>query len=259
MLMPESLKARLELALQLAPALGEIASRYFRGGFRVETKPDSTLVTSADKEIEERVEEGIRRRFSSDGILGEEFGDRPGSSGFRWLVDPIDGTHNFVRRIPLFAILMGIEQEGEVAAGVIHSPEMHETYWAAQGQGAFLNQQPIRVSEIAGLSRAHVLYPSFSKLAGDPRFKRALFKLAEQAFRSRGFGDYYGHVLVASGRSEMMMEPNVSPWDVAPIKILVEEAGGIFTDLQGSKTIYGSGAVSANRFLHPCVMAALKD
>lgn len=251
------IEVRLEFAKSLVAELGAIASRCFHGHFDVETKPDSTLVTNADKEIEKLVEERIRSQFPSDGILGEEFGDRPGRSGFRWIIDPIDGTHNFVRRIPLFATLIGIEEEGEVAAGIIHSPEMRETYWASRGLGAYLNGRPIRVSEISKLSEAQLIYPSFSKLANNPRFRQALFELAEMAFRSRGFGDYFGHVLVASGRAEIMMEPDTSPWDMAPIKILLEEAGGVFTDLEGRKTIYGKGAVSANPFLHDQVMRAL--
>ncbi|MDP6355490.1 MAG: inositol monophosphatase family protein [Planctomycetota bacterium] len=247
---------RTDLAKDLANEAAQIAVHYFKGEFSVETKKDQSPVTVADREIENLLARAVEERFPEDGFLGEEYGDRPGSSGYRWIVDPIDGTRNFVRRIPMFATLIGIEKDGEVIAGVANSPLMNEYYVAEKGAGVFLNDESIQVSVIDSLEEAHLVYPSFRKLK-DESYRAALFELAGQCDRSRGFGDYYGHVLVASGRSEIMMEPSVNPWDIAAIKILVEEAGGIFTDLNGERTIYGHGAVSSNPALHSLVIDSL--
>jgi len=248
---------RTELAVELANEAAQIAVHYFKGEFKVDLKKDQSPVTVADQEIERMMANAVESKFPEDGFFGEEYGVRPGTSGFRWIVDPIDGTRNFVRRIPMFATLIGIEQDGEVVGGVANSPLMNEFYLAEKGAGAFLNNETIQVSEVSSIDRAHLIYPSFSKLK-DEAYREALFELAGQCERSRGFGDYFGHVLVASGRSEIMMEPSVNPWDIAAIKILVEEAGGVFTDLNGEQTIYGHGAVSANPALHPIVIEALK-
>ncbi|MDA0838637.1 MAG: histidinol phosphate phosphatase [Planctomycetota bacterium] len=248
---------RTELAVELANEAARIAVHYFKGEFSVDTKKDQSPVTIADREIEQMLANAVDEHFPEDGFFGEESGGRPGKSGFRWIVDPIDGTRNFVRRIPMFATLIGIEQEGEVVGGIANSPLMNEFYLAEKGAGASLNGVTIRVSGVGSMGQAHLIYPSFSKLK-DEAYRQALFELAGQSERSRGFGDYFGHVLVASGRAEIMMEPSVNPWDIAAIKILVEEAGGVFTDLNGVRTIYGHGAVSANSALHPLVIEALK-
>ena len=201
---------RTELAVELANEAAQIAVHYFKGEFKVDLKKDQSPVTVADQEIERMMANAVESKFPEDGFFGEEYGVRPGTSGFRWIVDPIDGTRNFVRRIPMFATLIGIEQDGEVVGGVANSPLMNEFYLAEKGAGAFLNNETIQVSEVSSIDRAHLIYPSFSKLK-DEAYREALFELAGQCERSRGFGDYFGHVLVASGRSEIMMEPSVNP------------------------------------------------
>jgi histidinol-phosphatase len=249
-----TLDRALAAAVDAARAAGAIALRYYRSGVEVTIKPDDTPVTQADREAEETIVSALGRVFPAWGFLGEEFGAR-GAADVRWIIDPIDGTKNFVRRIPVWATLLALEAGGEVVAGVIHNPVTGELYAARRGGGATLNGQPVRVSDVDDLWSATLLH------AGLRLYRKAgvwdgLVRLIDATERQRGFGDYLGYTLVAEGKAEMYVEVDLKPWDLAPCKIVVEEAGGRFTDLAGVPTIYSGSALATNGRLHDAALAA---
>jgi histidinol-phosphatase len=246
----------LEAAVEAARAAGAIALKYFRGGFEVALKADDTPVTQADREAEQAIVEILRRAFPDYGVLGEEFGGS-GSKDVRWIIDPIDGTKNFVRGIALWATLIALEERGEVTVGVIHNPISGDLYTALRGDGAFLNGERIRVSDVGRLDRAALLHAGLRTLRQAGRWAQFV-RLVDATERQRGFGDYVGYGLVAEGKAEIYVEVDLKPWDLAPCKLLVEEAGGRFTDLDGRPTIYTGSAVATNGHLHDAVLALLR-
>jgi histidinol-phosphatase len=246
----------LEAAVEAARAAGEIALKYYRTGFEVTMKPDLTPVTQADREAERVIVEILERAFPSYGVLGEEFGAR-GPRDRRWIVDPIDGTRNFVRRIPFWATLIALEEQGEITTGVIHNPVTGDLYTARRGEGAWLNGARIRVSEIARLADAQLLHAGLSLLR-QSGYWEGFVRLVDATDRQRGFGDYLGYALLAEGKAEIYVEVDLKPWDLAPCKIVVEEAGGGFTDFEGRSTIYTGTAVATNGRLHDPVLALLR-
>lgn len=247
---------RLETAIRAAKAAGEVALRYFRTGVAVEYKGDLTPVTRADRESEERIVEVLRAVFPDYGILGEEFGERTGA-GARWIVDPIDGTKNFIRGIPYFATLIALEEDGEITTGVIYAPAVDDLLYAQRGAGAFDAAGPIRVSEIDELRQGTFVFGGLDVFRSRNLWK-GFEALVEGSDRQRGFGDYFGHTFIARGQAEAMVELDLKPWDVAPLKIIVEEAGGRFTDLDGKPSIYGDAAVTSNGAVHDEVLALLR-
>jgi histidinol-phosphatase len=248
---------RYELAVEGARRAGQLALRYFDGSFTVEWKSDLSPVTVADREAEQLLRRMLLDAFPQDGFLGEEFGDTPGASGFRWIIDPIDGTRNFVRGVPLWATLVGLEHNGETIAGVADVPALGHTYRALRGDGAYRNERRIHVSEIGDLSKAMVFYTSLSWFIKAGR-KDAFLELTARTERQRGFGDFYGHVLVAQGSGEVMIEHGVHAWDVAAIQPIVEEAGGRFSDWNGRRTIHSPDVLISNGKLHEEVLAILR-
>jgi histidinol-phosphatase len=238
----------LAAAVDAARAAGDIALKYFHGGFDVTLKADRTPVTQADRESEQAIIEILGRAFPTYGVLGEESG-RQGSEEVRWIIDPIDGTKNFVRGIPIWATLIALEERGEVTVGVIHAPATGELYTARRGGGAQLNGAPIRVSRVSALDEAFLVHAGLTlvKRAG---YWDGFMRLVEATDRQRGFGDYMGYGLVAAGKADIYAELDLKPWDLAPCKILVEEAGGRFTDFQGRPTIYTGSALATNGLLH---------
>jgi histidinol-phosphatase len=242
-------------AVEAARAAGGIAMTYYTGGFDVTIKPDDTPVTQADREAEEAIVAALERAFPDWGFLGEEFGAK-GPTDVRWIIDPIDGTKNFVRRIPVWATLLALEAHGEVVAGVIHNPVTGELYAARKGGGARLNGRRISVSDVGEMWSATLLH------AGLRLYRKAgvwdgLLRLVDATERQRGFGDYLGYGLVAEGKAEIYVEVDLKPWDLAPCKIIVEEAGGRFTDLTGAPTIYSGSALATNGRLHDTALALL--
>ena len=221
-------------------------------------KADHTPVTQADQEAETAIAERLRDAFPDIGFLGEEFGAQGGQSR-RWIVDPIDGTKNFVRGIPYWATLLALEEDGEVTLGVVHSPATGELYWARRGQGAWLDGLPLRVSAVGRLRDAMVTHSSLNllRLLDGGRLWDGFVHLVDRTDRQRGFGDYFGYTFVLRGQAEIMLEADVKPWDIAPFKILFEEAGGRFTDLAGRPTIYSGNALATNGRLHDEVLALL--
>ena len=236
-------------ALEAARTAGEIALRYYRSSFDVAIKPDQTPVTQADREAEQAIKAVLRRAFPDHGFLGEEFGEE-GPRDPRWIIDPIDGTKNFIRGVPIWAVLIGLEEAGEVTAGVVLNPASATCYWARRGDGAFLDGEPVRVSTIDVMRRATVLHSDLSLLRRTPAHWDGLVRLVDASARTRGFGDYYGYGLVAEGKAEVYVETDLKPWDIAPVKILVEEAGGRLTDFAGRATIYDGNVVASNGWLH---------
>jgi len=245
----------LDLAVEAARAAGEIALKYYRRGFEVTLKPDLTPVTQADREAEQVIVEVLGRAFPDHGFLGEEFGQQ-GPRDVCWIIDPIDGTRNFVRRVPVWATLIGLEEHGEITVGVIHNPVTGELYSARRGGGAFLNGERIRVSDVAELARAWLAHASLSLVRKTGHWEEFV-KLVDATERQRGFGDYAGYALLAQGKVEIDVAVDLKPWDMAPCKILVEEAGGRFTDFEGRPTIYTGTALATNGRLHDAVLALL--
>ena len=254
-LTPADLDRALAAAVDAARAAGTIALGYYHGGFEVTIKPDLTPVTQADREAEQAIVRILRGAFPEFGVLGEEFG-ADGSAERRWIIDPIDGTKNFVRRIPIWATLIGLEVDGEVVAGVIHNPAAGELYTARRGGGAHRNGEPVRVSEASDLSIAYLIHAGLNILREGGHWDGFL-RLVDATDRQRGFGDYLGYGLVADGRAEIYAEAGLKPWDLAPCKIVVEEAGGRFTDFDGRPTIYTGSALATNGRLHDAVLARL--
>ena len=253
------MKPDVEAAIAAARAAGEIALRHFRTDLAVEKKADRSPVTEADRASERKIVSVLSERFPEDGFLGEEFGDSSAGKRRRWIVDPIDGTKSFVRGIPFFATLVALEEDGEVTVGVVHSPATGELLWAAKGEGTFDETGArVRVSSVARLSDSMLSFGGFAVFRKEgywPAFER----LVEGSARQRGFGDYLGSAMVARGWCEAMLELDVKPWDLAPLKILVEEAGGRFTDFEGRATIYGGSAVVTNGRIHDEVLAILSE
>jgi histidinol-phosphatase len=240
--------------LEFAAGLADIADRLSLARFgasdlRVETKPDLSPITEADRAIEKALRERIATERPGDSVLGEEEGST-GAGGRRWILDPIDGTRNYSRGIPVFATLIALQIEGEVELGLVSAPALGRRWWAERGRGAFRDSAPIHVSNAAKLEDAVV---SFELSEGLER----LAPLAARAWHARSFGDFWQHVLVAEGAVDVAVDPVVQVWDCAPLKLIVEEAGGMFTDISGRAVIDGGSGVSSNGFLHAEALSAL--
>jgi histidinol-phosphatase len=242
--------ADLAYALELADAADAVTLPRFRAAdLHVETKPDLTPVTDADRTAERLLRERIERERPGEGVFGEEEGDDGGA--VRWIVDPIDGTRNFSRGIPVWATLIALERDGRVVCGVASAPALERRWWAARGDGAWRDGQHMHVSGISSLDEATI---SFSRSGlGDPK----LLALAGRAWHVQPFSDFWAHLLVAEGAIEISVEHEMNTWDNAALQVIVEEAGGRFSDLRGEARIDGGSAVSTNGLLHDQVLAAL--
>src|SRR5713226_499077 len=251
----------LRFAHVLADAADDITARRFRAvDLRVETKPDLTPVTDADNAAEESLRNVLRRGRARGGMLGEEFG-RTGSGARCWVIDPIDATKNFVRGVPVWATLIGLMDGDEVVVGVASAPALSRRWWAARGGGAWTGRgltkaTRCRVSEVARIEDASLSYSDVSSWADSGR-QDGFLGLARSAWRTRAYGDFWSHVLVAEGAVDISVEPEVSLWDVAALQVIVEEAGGIFTDLAGNATPEGGSAVCTNGRMHDEVLRFL--
>ncbi len=255
----------LTLALELADIADGISMARFRAiDLLVETKPDLTPVTEADHAVEEALRRKLGVARPGQAILGEEGGQDACSSGAaaRWIVDPIDGTKNYVRGVPVWATLIALQRDGRMVAGVVSAPALGRRWWAARGEGAWADGRRIHVSRVAAVEDAFISYDGLERFddsaAAVPLADGRLLHLARRCWRSRGLGDFWSHVLVAEGAVDIAAEPEVSLWDVAPIQVIVEEAGGRFTDLAGEARADGGSAVSTNGLLHDEVLAALR-
>jgi histidinol-phosphatase len=245
----------LAFAHDVADRAGEIGLGFFHGGFEVMTKPDSTPVTEADLAIEAMVRERIAHEFPGDDVLGEEQGGSD-QGGRTWILDPIDATKNFALGIQIWGTLLALRVEGDLKVAVVSAPALGERYAAVRGEGAELNGTPIGVSQVTRVADAHVLYAGMKTFLRPPR-NEAVLELVAEGSRTRGFGDFWGHVLVARGAAEIMMEPELNVWDYAAPQLVTEEAGGRVTTLDGSPTTDGGSVLTTNGILHGDVVRRL--
>lgn len=262
----------LELALELANIADVITvSRFTAADLRVDTKPDLTPVTDADRTVETALRRALGTARPGDAVLGEEYGGTgggacgPGRPARRWVIDPIDGTKSFVRGVPVWATLLALQVDERTTVGVVSAPALGRRWWAATGLGAWLvtrigpsAEQPrrLRVSAVATLADASLSYSSLGGWA-DRGLLPGLLDLADAVWRTRAYGDFWSHVLVAEGAVDLSCEPEVSLWDLAPLDVLVTEAGGAFTDLSGRAGPAGGSALASNGLLHRSALATL--
>jgi histidinol phosphatase-like enzyme (inositol monophosphatase family) len=241
----------LEVALAAAERGGQRTLAYFNTGTAVEWKADGSPVTAADREAEAAIRDVIARAFPTHTILGEETGETQGTDDVRWIVDPLDGTRTFVRGVPLYGTLIGVEVRGEPVVGVIHLPALGETVAAARGEGCTSNGRGCRVSAVDRLERGLLVVT-------DERVARARSgaydRLVARTEMQRTWADCYGYALVATGRAEVALDPIMNVWDCAALLPIVEEAGGRFTDWRGRRTIRGNEGVATNGLLHDEVL-----
>ena len=251
-----SLRDLLDVAIEAARAGGRSTLRYFNAGTAVEWKQDGSPLTQADRDSERAIRETIERAFPSHGILGEEEGETTGSAPYRWIVDPLDGTRTFVRGVPLYGTLVGLEVRGEPSVGVVYLPALDELVAAARGLGCTWNGKPCRVSATERLEDALVAVTDERTAR---RRSAAYLRLAEATALQRTWADCYAYVLVATGRAEVALDPIMNVWDCAALLPIVEEAGGRFTDWRGRRTIHGGEAVATNGMLHDRVLELLAE
>ena len=248
------LRAWLDLGLKLCDAADKIALHWFRRDVPTATKPDRTFVTEADRAIERLIRARILAAYPDHGLVGEEYGVEAGGARVRWYIDPIDGTHNYIRGVPLFGTLLAVEVDGELQVGVLSAPALGERWHAARGLGAWTigrdgASRALRTSSVTVLGDAQLLYGSRRENVESglmPGFDATI----AASWRDRGFGDFWGYALVAEGAAEAMIESGMHAWDVAAPLVLIEEAGGRVTDVTGARTIEAPSFVGSNGHLH---------
>jgi histidinol-phosphatase len=246
----DAIAKRLELALIAGKEAGRLTLQYFQqDNYQVERKSDESPVTIADRSAEQFLRERICATFSTDGILGEEYGIVNGTSGFNWILDPIDGTKSFICGVPFYGTMVGIEHEGRAVAGFVYIPGLDEGVYASLNHGAWhiRGQQPARRCHVSQRSLAQGTFVTSQVDTFAKRGALAAFEeLQAAAYITRTWGDCYGYLLVATGRVEMMVDPILNVWDAAAVQPIIEEAGGSFTDWQGEPTIYAGEAIATN-------------
>jgi len=250
------LRELLAVATDAAYLAGRRTLAYFNTGVEVETKADDSPVTRADREAEQLIRDLISRRYPTHGILGEEGGETRGDPDHKWIIDPIDGTKSFIHGVPMYGVLIGVEVRGEPAVGAVYLPGTDELIAAATGLGVTHNGRPARVSPVHDLKNACLLTSSFQ---GSLERSDAFEALMAGTRLTRGWGDVYGYILVATGRAEIMLDPKMNPWDCAAVAPIIREAGGRFTTWAGQDTIWGPDAVATNAALYDEVIAILKN
>jgi histidinol-phosphatase len=257
--MSEVNSKELSFALDVCSLAGQIALDYFAKGVTASAKADGTEVTEADKEAEKIIRRGISNTFPDDAILGEEEGETAGKvAGRRWIIDPIDGTYNYARGIPIFATLLALEVNGEVVLGVVNAPVAGHTYWAERERGAFRNGHRLAVSDCSDLSKAQFNFGALKRICS-AGYWSGFTHVVQQTYRQRGYGDYLAFSYVFEGKAEASLEVGVQPWDLAPMKILVEEAGGRYSDLSGGNSIYTGSCLISNGRVHDPLLELLKN
>jgi histidinol-phosphatase len=244
----------LALALELADLADEITLRRFGAAdLVVETKPDLTPVTEADKAVERALRERIAAARPEDSVVGEEFGTDDGAGPRRWILDPIDGTKSYVRGIPTWATLIGLSVDDEVTVGVVSMPALSKRWWASRGAGAFADGRPIHVSGVDALADSQMTWSGIEDWDAIGRLD-AIVALGRACWRTRGVGDAWQYMLVAEGSAEIALDPEVKIWDLAAIMLVIEEAGGRFTDLSGARTPAGGSGIATNGLVHDAAL-----
>ena len=246
-----------ETAREAVRVGGAAAMRHFRTGVRVETKADRSPVTAADRQAEAAILGVIRAAFPDHAITGEETGDHAGAAGLRWIVDPVDGTRGFTRGGAFWGPLVALVHDGDVVAGAMALPVPGLTYWAGRGLGAFRDGERLHVSGVSGWSEATLSLGELRDLLAPVR-REAVVELTRTAASARCYGDLAGCAMLLDGRADAWLESGVKIWDLAPLRILVEEAGGRFTDFAGRATIESGNAIATNGKLHEHLLSALR-
>jgi histidinol-phosphatase len=255
------LRAWLDVALAACDDADAIARGQFRRDLHVETKPDRSFVTEADRAVERSIRERLTAAFPDHGLVGEEYGTEAGDASVRWYIDPIDGTHNFIRGVPVFGTLLAVERDGELQASVMSAPALHERWWAWRGGGAWVRHgdaapERIRVSGIRDVASAQVLYGSSRDLQASGKAP-GFTGLLQDAWRERGFGEFWSYGLLAEGAAEAVVEVGLSAWDTAALVVVVEEAGGRISDFEGHRTLDSGTFLASNGHLHEVVLERL--
>ena len=237
----------LQLALELADAADRITMQYFQSDrLVIDTKPDMTPVTQADKETEQAIRRILKDRRPEHAVLGEEFGGaKSNETTTRWIIDPIDGTKRYMRGVPSFGTLLALEEAGELILGVASAPALGRRWWAARGEGAFVNGRRLHVSQVEHVKDAHLALASLDSWLSQGLYGR-LEGIASSAWSTTGYGDFWIHMLVAEGAADAALEPAGALWDFAALKVIVEEAGGRFTDFGGNRAADGGTGLSSN-------------
>lgn len=225
----------LKLAIEAAQAGEEVIRHYYNSNLKISVKQDQTPVTIADIETEQKIKEVILGAYPDHGFFGEETGKTNLDAEFLWLIDPIDGTNSFIREYPFFSTQIALMKNGELILGVSNGVMFDELAWASRDEGAFLNDMPILVSDIKGLEAASLSTGNIASLAGNPSAWSAMSQLIQTVSRSRGYGDFYHYHLLASGKIDLVIESDVNILDIAALSVIVNEAGGVFTDLMGNQ------------------------
>lgn len=244
----------LKLALHMADEAAKVIRRHFRTGLQVETKRDNSPVTMADRGAEEVIRDLMRKHTPDYGIIGEEFGNQTGSSEREWVIDPIDGTKAFIHGVPLFGTMLALLEKGKAVLGVIQLPALGHILHATAGGGAWVDGQPAHVSQVATLEESLILDGSsttMERLGHGPTWA----ELRRRAKLHRGWGDCYGHFLVATGGAELMADPIVEIWDIASLQVILPEAGGRFTSFAGHDSITERTAISSNGRFHDAIVS----
>lgn len=256
--MTHSLRSYLDFAIEMAWEAGQLTLGYFQTGLRPDLKADASPVTIADREAEQLIRSRIEKKYPSHNIVGEEFGSPTETAGqsHRWFIDPIDGTRSFVRGVPLYAVLIGLEIEGVPSMGVAHFPALREMVAAATGEGCWWNGRRARVSPVAQLKDGLVLHYDAAAFEKQGR-QQAWERFKRIANYRAGWCDAYGYLLVATGRAEVMLDPEMSSWDCAPFPPILQEAGGYFGDWSGNVTIHGREAIGTTQTLLPEVLKVI--
>ncbi|MFI7449246.1 histidinol-phosphatase [Nonomuraea sp. NPDC049714] len=251
----------LRLAHVMADAADDLTMRRFKAvDLKVETKPDLTPVSDADRAVEETIRGTLRRARPRDAVVGEEFG-KTGWGARSWVIDPIDGTKNYVRGVPVWATLIALMEYGKVVVGVVSAPALGRRWWASTDGGAWTGRSltkatRMRVSSVSSLSDASFSYSSFGGWEKTGRLDNFL-DLSRACWRTRAYGDFWSHMMVAEGSVDLSAEPELSPWDMAALTVIVEEAGGTWTDVAGVNSLEGGSLVCTNGLLHDEVLRRL--
>lgn len=260
--------AAVEVALAACDEADAISMASFRRAISIEAKPDATFVTEADTAVERAIRERISDRFPGHGLVGEEYGEALSDSGRRWIIDPIDGTHNYMRGVPIYATLLALEIEGVYAVGVVSAPALHRRWFSWQGGGAWAvdttpggwdpaSAMALSVSGVTSLDEASVVYSSYPSIVESdlaPGFEPFLGKV----WRDRGLGDFYGYMLVAEGAAEAMIESELKLWDLAGPAAVMQHAGARVTDLTGGADMPARGVLATNGLVHDAILAELR-
>lgn len=256
--MSDSLRSYLDFATETAYLAGKLTLGYFQTGVRPDWKGDDTPVTVADRQAEQLIRARIEKRYPRHAIVGEEYGTSENEdTSHRWFIDPIDGTKSFVRGVPLYAVLIGLEVEGVAEVGVAYFPALDEMIAAASGEGCWWNGRSARVSDVSDLRQATVVFSDVGTFFEYSRAE-AWERVRQATYFRAGWGDAYGHSLVATGRAELMLDPIMNAWDCAPFPPILKEAGGYFGDWQGNSTIHGNEAMSTSQALLPQVLDLIR-